>query len=324
MGVGGQTWNILIIAESAELRAELRRLLEAGSPGRYAVVEAETGTAGMRRLKAGEVLPDCVLLAHEPPSLDALEVLTALRAARPVPSCPVVILSTGEARGRDVERMALRAGAMECVDRHSLSTQVLTRAIENAMDRFTPWRTKSSSTETSRAQLEALVNAVADGVVVFDMAGNVVLLNEAEARINGFASVAEMMRDLPFFAELYELSLEDGRLLPVEQWPVSRVLRGETLTQCRLRARRRDTGQWWHIDFSGTPVRDEAGRQVFALVITRDVTDQVRAEEALRASQRRYQTLFESIDEGFCILQMIFDEHGKPIDYRFLETNAAF
>ena len=322
--MGGQTWNILIIAGSAELRAELRQLLERGSEGRYALVEAETGPAGMRCLEAGAALPDCVLLAHEPPGLDALEVLAALRADRPAPPCPVILLSASETRGREVERAALRAGAMECVDRHSLTDQLLTRAIENALDRFTPWRTKSLHTENSRAQLEALINAVADGVVVFDMVGNVVLLNEAEARINGFASVAEMMRDLPFFAELYELSLEDGRLLPVEQWPVSRVLRGETLTQCRLRARRRDTGQRWHIDFSGAPVRDEAGRQVFALVITRDVTDQVRAEEALRASQRRYRALFESIDEGFCILRMIFDEHGKPIDYLFLETNSAF
>jgi PAS domain S-box-containing protein len=324
MGVGGQTWNILIIAERAELRAELRRLLERGSQGRCALVEAETGAAGVRCLESGGTVPDCVLLAHEPPGLDALEVLATLRAERPVPSCPVVILSPSESRRREVERAALRAGAMECVDTHSLSAEVLTRAVENAIDRFAPWRTKSLHSENSGAQLKALADAVADGVVVFDMAGNVVLLNEAEARINGFANVAEMTRDLPFFAELYELSLEDGRLLPVEQWPVSRVLRGETLTHCRLRARRRDTGQQWHIEFSGSPVRDEAGRQVFALVITRDVTDQVRAEEALSASRQRYRALFESIDEGFCILRMIFDEHGKPIDYLFLETNAAF
>ena len=296
-----QTWKLLIIANP---------------------VEFETGAGGGRWVNAGDAAPDCVLIVHEPPGLDALEVLTSLRAGRPVPPYPVIVA----VEGRELERAALRAGAMEYVERRSLNAQALDRAIENAIDRFAPWRPTSNSTlpESSQAQLQAVLNAMADGVVVFDMAGNVVLLNEAEARINGFATAAEMKRDLAFFAEIYELSLDDGRPLPVEQWPVSRVLRGETLSHWRLRARRRDTGQEWHIDFSGAPVRDEAGRQVLAIVITRDVTSQVHAEKALQASQRRYRTLFESIDEGFSLLQMIFDEHGKPIDYLFLETNAAF
>ncbi|WP_198320945.1 sensor histidine kinase [Azohydromonas aeria] len=55
-----------------------------------------------------------------------------------------------------------------------------------------------------------------------------------------------------------------------------------------------------------------------------DIHDRKLAEESLRASEARYRTLFESIDEGFCILQVIFDEAGQPHDYRFLETNPAF
>jgi PAS domain S-box-containing protein len=320
--VSGQSRKLLIIAHPAGLRAELRRMLEQGTDNPYELVELETGTAAVRALSAGTTPPDCLLLAHEPPGLDALEVLAALRGGGPVPPCPVVILPATGAEERETARAALRAGAMEVVERSALSARALTEAIENAMARFAPWRTAHPG--SSRAQLEAVLNAMADGVVVFDMDGNVVLLNEAEARINGFATAAEMKRDLPFFARLYELSSEDGQPLPVEEWPVSRVLRGETLPHCQLRARRRDTGQQWHIHFSGAPVRDETGRQVLAIIVTRDLTDQVRAEQALSASQRRYRTLFESIDEGFSLVQMLFDEHGKPIDYRFLETNAAF
>ena len=71
-------------------------------------------------------------------------------------------------------------------------------------------------------------------------------------------------------------------------------------------------------------MRDEAGRQALAIVITRDLTAQTRAEKALRESQGRYQTLFESIDDGFCLMQLLYDAHGEPVDYRFLETNAAY
>lgn len=46
--------------------------------------------------------------------------------------------------------------------------------------------------------------------------------------------------------------------------------------------------------------------------------------EDLRVGQEKYRSLFESIDAGFCIIQMLFDEDGEPIDYIFLETNPAF
>jgi len=40
--------------------------------------------------------------------------------------------------------------------------------------------------------------------------------------------------------------------------------------------------------------------------------------------EERYRVLFNSIDSGFCVIEVIFDERGKGVDYVFLETNAAF
>ncbi|MEG3968514.1 ATP-binding protein [Microcoleus sp. T2B6] len=59
-------------------------------------------------------------------------------------------------------------------------------------------------------------------------------------------------------------------------------------------------------------------------VYFKNVTDQIQAEAALRQSEERYRTLFESIDEGFCIIEVLFDANNTPIDYRFLEINPVF
>lgn len=44
----------------------------------------------------------------------------------------------------------------------------------------------------------------------------------------------------------------------------------------------------------------------------------------LRQSEEKYLALFGSIDEGLCTIEVLFDDAGEPVDYRFLETNAAF
>ena len=45
---------------------------------------------------------------------------------------------------------------------------------------------------------------------------------------------------------------------------------------------------------------------------------------ALRESEEKYRTLFEMMDEGFCIIEKVEGEAGEPLDFRYLEANPAF
>ena len=73
-----------------------------------------------------------------------------------------------------------------------------------------------------------------------------------------------------------------------------------------------------------TPIRDHEGKVVGAGEVAFNITEQVRAQVALQESEARYHSLFEGMTEGFAIHEMIFDENGKPCDYRFLDINPAF
>jgi PAS domain S-box-containing protein len=72
------------------------------------------------------------------------------------------------------------------------------------------------------------------------------------------------------------------------------------------------------------PVREADGQVAYVLMTGSETSGRARAEAALRASEAQYRYLFNAIDEGFCIVEVLFDAAGQPHDYRFLSVNAAF
>jgi PAS domain S-box-containing protein len=72
-----------------------------------------------------------------------------------------------------------------------------------------------------------------------------------------------------------------------------------------------------------TPVWRE-GRIKYIVGAATDITEQKAALETIHLSEQRYRTLFANMVEGFALHEMIWDDNGQPIDYRFLEVNPAF
>lgn len=104
---------------------------------------------------------------------------------------------------------------------------------------------------------------------------------------------------------------------------IKEAIRTKSTFELVHRALHPDGNQRW-IFSRAIPLLDENGEIVEWIGMAKDITERKESEEALRTSEAKYRSLFENIDEGFCIVQMIFDEAGKPVDYRFLEINPSF
>ncbi len=55
-----------------------------------------------------------------------------------------------------------------------------------------------------------------------------------------------------------------------------------------------------------------------------DISECKRVEPESSALSERYRHLFNAMDEGFCLIEVIFDDHERAVDWRYLEVNPAF
>jgi PAS domain S-box-containing protein len=119
----------------------------------------------------------------------------------------------------------------------------------------------------------------------------------------------------------------DGYILPGDQPMVMdtihRAIRNKTVFELEHRVIKADGSTGWTFS-RAVPILDKDGSILEWFGVAADITARKEAEEALWKSEEKYRRLFNSIDEGFCIIEMLYDADGKPVDYRFLEVNQAF
>jgi PAS domain S-box-containing protein len=100
---------------------------------------------------------------------------------------------------------------------------------------------------------------------------------------------------------------------------IDRLFDGQTTFAFENRYRHRDGSYRWLL--WKACLYPEDGRVYGAAL---DITDRKASEAALRDSEEKYRLLFNSMDEGFCVIEMLFDAGDRPVDYRFLDINPTF
>jgi PAS domain S-box-containing protein len=163
-------------------------------------------------------------------------------------------------------------------------------------------------------QLEAIFQAMVDGVIVFDDQGHVLHMNMAARDLLGLDSQPDF--SLQVAGERpssYDAQDEQRPPLFTEQWPLLRVLKGEVLmgkTATDVIIRTRD-GRNLQLNVSGSPVRDQDEHVHGAVVVMRDVTERRRIEQRTHKALVALLAIAQLIGQGFEDTDHTVDENRE-------------
>ena len=71
-------------------------------------------------------------------------------------------------------------------------------------------------------------------------------------------------------------------------------------------------------------LKDDKGTIIGSLSSGEDITERKRAEEALRESEEKLNTLFGAMTEMVVLHELVLNESGEAVDYRITDCNTAF
>lgn len=147
-------------------------------------------------------------------------------------------------------------------------------------------------------QLEAVIENMEDGVVVFDLDGKILKINNAAVQIMGYHNLERCPTNIftiPNDFKLYDL---EGNMIATEEWPSNRIVRGQAVHNFEAVVWRSKVGQIRYLSYNGTLIEDSHQKRTLAVLTIRDISERESLLRELEQEHSRLQAVLEQMPCG--------------------------
>ena len=270
--------RILLIEDNPADADLIREYIDAGGAGEHFDVShvIRLGEA-LEQLRAQRF--DIILTDFNLPDAEGMPLLDDLR--KEAPDTPIVVI-TGQSQDLGLALDALRHGAQDYLIKGA-ATHNIHRSLRYAMERKQMQDALTKSQNELRRQnavLQAMLDNMADGVVVADRDGRFLVFNRAAQRIYGLGMTDVAPEQ---WSERYGI-FHAATSAPVasDSLPLVRAIHGEASDNVELLVRRPELAKDVHFHATGRPLFDSNGEVDGGMVVLHDITPHKEAQEKLK------------------------------------------
>lgn len=158
---------------------------------------------------------------------------------------------------------------------------------------------KSNNNNIEMNILEAVIDNMTEELLIFDKDSKLIMINKT-VRDNPIYDLVNFNHYCDIYSQVIFFDLK-GNLVPFEEIPVQKVLRGEKFTDYRLLIIVKDSGEKVYKEYSGTPIFDNYKNIIGGFILARNIEEKIKNKENtyLKAQYDLLSKIIENLDLGF-------------------------